>query len=1236
MAGHAAPTSPAESDLGAGESGELMRTGRRVGGLIGLLAVGMAGCGYRKLGHGDGSVEHGADLAATVDLAPGSDVATKGDLAPGADRGPSTDVATADTRPDAATLTIDSLAHDFGTVVAATPSADAVFVVRNSGTSTAGTLGVTLTGASSGFSVKSDHCGGMSLAGGASCEVVVIVTPANAGAPSADLTVSANPGGSVAAHLTATAIAAGALKIDPGMQDFGMVVQNRGSASQTFTISNTGRQASGAASVVLGGTDKAEFQVTADGCSAQSLVANGSCQITVRFGPTTLGARSASLTVSASPGGAAVAQLAGTGITQGTVAITPDSHAFGSIQQMTPGTSQVFTVKNAGQATTGLLTATISGTDGGDFTISANSCNGFTLVTAATCAVTVQFTPFTSGSKLASLAVAGVSGETGVAQLSGRSLANPAITITPTTKSFNAVTVNQNASATFSIANPGGVATGIPVVTLAGVAAADSGQFSIAAGSNGCIAALPAMGSCTITVRFAPTTIDVKNATLTVSASPGTSATATLTGTGIAPGKLSMSPLNQDFGSLLQGTKSPTPVTFVLSNSGASPTGTLQASIAGTTEFQIMTDNCSQKVLAPLSMCTVSVVFAPNSASPSGSLQIVATGPADSTSAGLTGIGLLPAKLVITPTSAPFVDTLVSQPSSQVSFTIRNTGGVATGALASSITGTNLADFSVVTGMSTCAAALASGAACTLVLVFTPKTAGNSKTASLNVSATPGGSAAAALTGNGITAAALSLAPAAMAAFGNVVVGMPRDQMFVVSNTGQQASSGLLIGFNNTAGPGFSVLTGAAGDCAANVVVSGSSSCNLRVRFAPAGRGMQTASLSVSAATGGSPAALALSGTGQLPAGLSANPASVNLSSVQMGVSVPTSVTITNGGDVATGLPTLTNSNAAELIVVTNGCAAAIGPAANCTIALVFKPAALGARSGSITVTASGSSVVFTVSANGTVPCGGAAQACCGGAGGTCTAAGTVCGTGATCGAPVGNGVTCQTSPQCISGNCTGGTCCAAGQSGCSGSCVDLTRDNANCGTCAKVCVAGKETCTASLCRGNDAQPCTTAAQCVSASCTLCYPDRDGDGFGDKWAAATGVCGLSCPATFVADHRDCLDDPNVFPMANAVNPNGTFHLAFSPFPFAMYTPDPRDTSPDPWDYDCDDVRTLQIKGSGGCETGTTCTSGCTLGVGTVYDGTTCGQQVDDHICEDLCSTSGVCNTPFGNRPQGCK
>jgi hypothetical protein len=872
-----------------------------------------------------------------------------------------------------AALAIDRQVHDYGTVVVSTASADATFVVSNSGGAATGPLTVALTGAAQGFTRKDDRCAGTTVAPGGSCSVVVTVTPTAAGMLSADLSIQASPGGSVAAHLSGTAVTPGALHIAPATQNFGMAVVNNGSATQTFTVTNSGQQATGAVTVSLGGTDASAFVVAADGCSGQLVAAGSTCQITIRFNPGDIGAKAASLAVSANPGGTAVAQVSGTGITAGAVTIAPASHDFGSIQQKMSGSTQTFTVQNTGQAATGALATTLTGNDAGDFTITADGCNTKVLTPSATCTITVQFAPTTAGAKRATLSVTGTPGGTAVSQLSGTALADSSLAIDPTSKDFNSVTISTNgssfATATFVISNPGGVATGVPSAAVTGT---DAGQFSIPAATNGCTAAIPAMGSCMLTVRFAPTATGLKSASLSVTATPGGSISATLAGTGISQGMISISPANQGFGSILQMTNG-LPLMFTVTNSGGSATGALATSIVGSTEFQITADGCNQMTLGPANTCTISVRFAPGSAGPkSGTLQVTAT-PGGTTSAALSGNGLSPALLSINPTSFTFASTVVTKSSLTQTFTVTNTGGVSAGTttgLSVARGGANPDQFMIVSDTCTPMGTLAAGSSCAVGVAFAPTaTATGMQAANLNVSATPGGTAAASLGGTGQTAASLTLAaaPGSTTAFGGVIVNQNQDETFVVTDGGQQGSSALTVNFTTANGSGFSVLPATGGDCVSgSTTLAGGGTCTIRVRFMPGGPGAQSASMGVSATVGGSTQSLTLTGTGLRQAQLSPVTSTVTLNNVEVGVAAGGSVMLSNAGDVTTGAPALSNGDTAEITITTNGCMTALAPGASCTISFTFKPSTGGSRSGSFSLSATpGGTATVTVTATG-------------------------------------------------------------------------------------------------------------------------------------------------------------------------------------------------------------------------------------------------------------------------------
>ena len=79
--------------------------------------------------------------------------------------------------------------------------------------------------------------------------------------------------------------------------------------------------------------------------------------------------------------------------------------------------------------------------------------------------------------------------------------------------------------------------------------------------------------------------------------------------------------------------------------------------------------------------------------------------------------------------------------------------------------------------------------------------------------------------------------------------------------------------------------------------------------------------------------------------------------------------TVINGGDLTTGVPVLSNGDPGEIFVGQNTCTAALAGGASCTIQVSFTPAAAGARSGVLTLTATpGGSVTFTASATALTP----------------------------------------------------------------------------------------------------------------------------------------------------------------------------------------------------------------------------------------------------------------------------
>jgi len=84
-----------------------------------------------------------------------------------------------------------------------------------------------------------------------------------------------------------------ALAFTPSSYDYTQVTTGQ-TASKTFTLTNTGKRASGALRLQLAGA--AAFSITGNTCSRKGLRPGKSCTVTVRFAPTSSGTVTATLT----------------------------------------------------------------------------------------------------------------------------------------------------------------------------------------------------------------------------------------------------------------------------------------------------------------------------------------------------------------------------------------------------------------------------------------------------------------------------------------------------------------------------------------------------------------------------------------------------------------------------------------------------------------------------------------------------------------------------------------------------------------------------------------------------------------------------------------------------------------------------------------------------------------------------------------------------------------------------
>jgi hypothetical protein len=229
--------------------------------------------------------------------------------------------------------------------------------------------------------------------------------------------------------------------------------------------------------------------------------------------------------------GQATPPLQETGGSGARLAIAPSALAFSTClgHPSTPATLQV---ANTGDTAIGPVTSTLLGVNAEDFTLTSNDCG--TLAPGATCTIRVAFDPKSVGGPMAaSLQVTGPGPAPALVTvaLSGV-IPTSSIVISPSALDFGAVRTGASGTPqTLTVSDVGECAGDIggplPVVI--------TGPDFLITNSTCSGSSIPAGGTCTITANFQPTTIGVKNATLTVVSPSLAVAVATLTGTAIAP-----------------------------------------------------------------------------------------------------------------------------------------------------------------------------------------------------------------------------------------------------------------------------------------------------------------------------------------------------------------------------------------------------------------------------------------------------------------------------------------------------------------------------------------------------------------------------------------------------------------------------------------------------------------------------------------------------------------------------
>ena len=374
-----------------------------------------------------------------------------------------------------------------------TTSAVQVATLTNTSVLPLSVSSIAISGTNAADFAQTNNCG-TSLAVGTTgtCTINVTFAPATVGTKSAILTVIDGAGThTVALSGTGAVLSASLTPATPPA----FTAQQTGTTSvaQVATLTNTSVLPLSVSSITLTGANAADFAQT-NTCGT-SLAAAASCSINVTLRPSTVGTKTAALTV-VDGAGTRTIPLTGVAVAQPAMLNPATSLMFASQQVGATGSAQAVTLTNASAATLPISRITIGTTSEVNQFAQTNNC-GTSLAKGASCTISVNFVPTTVGSKMETLTVRYAGGMQTV-MLRGTAAA-PMSTLTP---DMPIVFGNQLVGTTSGLVGLTLTNNGVIPLSITSIAIESWGQLNQFAQTNNCGTSLAAGASCMINVSF--------------------------------------------------------------------------------------------------------------------------------------------------------------------------------------------------------------------------------------------------------------------------------------------------------------------------------------------------------------------------------------------------------------------------------------------------------------------------------------------------------------------------------------------------------------------------------------------------------------------------------------------------------------------------------------------------------------------------------------------------------------
>jgi len=510
--------------------------------------------------------------------------------------------------------------------------------IVNTGDAPLAISSIAITGPNSGdfIAVNPAPCLASPISPGSFCSFEVQFTPNLVGAEGAFLSVTDNaPGNPQVLALLGAGLGPLAVASPPSI-NFGSVPAGATSPPPfpSATLTNTGNQPLQIANFSFSG-DVAQFSLGGNTCTAPNVLSPGSsCTVQLSFAPSAPGTFNANLNFTDNsgsvPGAVQSVSLTGIGTSPApAINITPTSLIFAAQAIGTTSAPQAVMIRNQGSAILNLSSISVTGSDAGSFGIvpaGTSPCPlSGTVASGASCTVTIDFAPLSSGGKNAGLIVSdNAAGSPQTVSLTGSAVA-PTIILSATSLNFGSQAGGTtSAPQNVTVSNPGTGAVGISGIAVTGPNPADFIE------TNNCPPSLGANASCLVTLKFDPAAAGPTNRAASVSISdnaPQSPQTISLIGT-VTVATVSVSPSTISFGSQLVGGTPNSPATVTITNSQQGALTVSGVTVTDTADFTLK--NTCTGAIPGGGPCTVQVTF--NPAAPASGAQCGSTsGPKSAT-----------------------------------------------------------------------------------------------------------------------------------------------------------------------------------------------------------------------------------------------------------------------------------------------------------------------------------------------------------------------------------------------------------------------------------------------------------------------------------------------------------------------------------------------------------------------------------------------------------------------------